>query len=262
MTRPAISLRKAALIIAGGSFLFAAAASSAQADDAGDVAAARTRALTAPLPFGAARLNIAPLRLEFDGAKQAATVILTNTSGRDVAVQSRVFAWSQADGEDQFAPSNALTISPSIISIPAGATQVVRLLRSGAASPGEKRFRLAVDQLPDPASAQSGSAEARLRFTLPVFLDRDTAAPSRLEWSLGNGELVLVNSGGATARVLAVEVTDASGIAVPLERNSLRYVQGGSAITWPIANACRLGTVSITAQVDGQTANGTATPIC
>lgn len=261
MTRPAISLRKAALIIVGGSFLLGASASSAQADDA-DAIAARKEALTAPLPAGAARLNIAPLRLEFNAGKQAATVTLTNTSGRDVAVQSRLFAWSQADGEDRYAPSTALTISPSIISIPPGATQVVRLLRSGAASPGEKRFRLAVDQLPDPASAQSGSAEARLRFTLPVFLDRDTAQPARLEWSLRDGELALANTGGSTARVLAVEVTNAAGQAVQVERNSLRYVQGGAAIAWPIANACGLGTVTITAQVDGQTAHGTATPAC
>lgn len=262
MTRPANSLRKAALILAGGSFLLGASLCSARADDTDVAAAARTEALTAPLPIGAARLNIAPLRLEFDAGKQAATVSLTNTSGRDVAVQSRLFAWSQVEGEDQYAPSNALTISPSIISIPPGATQVVRLLRSGAASPGEKRFRLAVDQLPDPASAQSGSAEARLRFTLPVFLDRATAQPARLEWRLRSGELALVNNGGATARVLAVEVADAAGQPVQLERNSLRYVQGGATIAWPIASACSLGTVTITAQVDGQTANGSATAAC
>ncbi len=259
MTRPAFSLRKAATIIAGGSFLFGAAASLAQT---GDAAAARAEALNAPLPFGGARLAIAPLRLEFDAGRQAATVTLTNTSGRDVAVQSRLFAWSQENGEDQYAPSSALTISPSIISIPPGATQVVRLLRSGGASPGEKRFRLAVDQLPDPASAQSGSAEARLRFTLPVFLDRDTAAPARLEWSVREGELVLANIGGSTARVLAVAAKTAAGAPVELERNSLRYVHGGATIAWPIAGACGLGPVTITAEIDGQTAHGTATPAC
>lgn len=260
MTRPAFSLRQAALVLAGGSFLFGMAQFPALADD-GD-AAARAQALSAPLPFGGARLNIAPLRLEFDAGKQAATVTLTNTSGRDIAVQSRLFAWSQTDGEDHFAPSSALTISPSIISIPPGATQVVRLLRGGASSPGEKRFRLAVDQLPDPASAQSGSAEARLRFTLPVFLDRDTATPARLEWHIRRDELVLVNAGGATARVLSVEVKTAAGTSVELARNSLRYVQGGATIAWPIANACSLGPVSITAEVDGQTTHGTATPAC
>jgi fimbrial chaperone protein len=262
MTRPAESLRKIALNLAAGSFLLGTFTSPALADDAEPNAAARTDALTAPMPIGGARLGIAPLRLEFDAKKSAATVTLTNTSGRAVAVQSRLFAWSQVDGADEYVPSSELTISPSIISIPPGATQIVRLLRSGAASPGEKPFRLAVDQLPDPSSAQTGSAEARLRFTLPVFLDRDTAAPARLEWSLANGILAVANRGGATARVLEVGVTNAAGQPVQVERNSLRYVLGGSSITWPVTNACSLGTVSITAQVDGQTAHGTATPTC
>jgi len=254
MTRPAVSPRHIALILAGGSLL-ACAAPAALAQDAAASAAAA-------LPAGTARLNIAPLRLEIDAAKPAATVMLTNTSERPVPIQARLFAWSQQDGEDRFEPSGALTISPSIIAIPPGATQVVRLLRGGPASPGEKRFRLAVDQLPDPTMAQSGQAEARLRFTIPVFFDRDKAAPAQLSWRIGANKLELVNAGGATARVLAVEAKTAAGQPVALERNSLRYVQGGSTIAWSLANGCALGPVTITAQVDGQTAHAQAAPAC
>ena len=254
-----LASRLAALIGLSGSFLLLA--STATADDAAAPATAAD-VVNAPLPLGAARLNIAPLRLEFDAGKSAATLTLTNTSDRAVPVQTRLFAWSQANGEDQFAPSSALTISPSIIAIPPGATQIVRLLRPGAASPGEKRFRLAVDQLPDPQSVETGTAEARLRFTIPVFLDRDTAKPAQLAWRLGPSGLEAMNTGGSTARIISLEVKDSAGQPVRLERNSLRYVQGGSAIAWPIANPCSLPTVTITAQVDGQTAHGTATPAC
>jgi fimbrial chaperone protein len=232
---------------------------------AGDSAAGPTtaaEAVNAPLPLGSARLNIAPLRLEFDAGKSAATLTVTNTSDRAVPVQTRLFAWSQESGEDRFAPSSALTISPSIIAIPAGATQIIRLLRPGAASPGEKRFRLAVDQLPDPQSVESGTAEARLRFTLPVFLDRDTAQPAQLAWRVGVQGIEAINTGGSTARIVSLEVKTPAGQTVPVERNSLRYVQGGAAIVWPLANACSLGAVSITAEIDGQTAHGTASPTC
>jgi fimbrial chaperone protein len=259
MTRLVLSKRLAALIAASGSFVFLG--STATAGDAAAPASA-AEVVNAPLPTGAARLNIAPLRLEFDAGTSAATLTLTNTSDRAVPVQTRLFAWSQENGEDKFAPSSALTISPSIIAIPAGATQIVRLLRPGAASPGEKRFRLAVDQLPDPQSVESGTAEARLRFTIPVFLDRDTAKPAQLDWRLGPNGLEATNSGGATARIVSLEVKTPAGQAIPVERNSLRYVQGGAAIAWPIANPCSLGTVTVTAQVDGTTAHGTATPAC
>ena len=252
MTRPAISPRHIALILAGGSFL-AAAVPAVHADET---------AAPAPLAHNAARLNIAPLRLELDAGKSSATLMLTNTSERAVPVQARLFAWSQTGGEDQFAPSTALTISPSIIAIPAGATQIVRLIRTGAASPGEKRFRLAVDQLPDPTLARAGEAEARIRFTLPVFFDRDKAAPASLSWRVAADHIEVANSGGSTARIVSIEVKSAAGKLVPIQRNSLRYVQGNSAIAWPLADGCSLGVVTITAQIDGQTANVQAPPAC
>lgn len=252
MTRPAVSPRHIALLLAGGSF-FLATAPAVRADE--------TNA-SAPLALNAARLNIAPLRLELDAGKSSATLMLTNTSERAVPVQARLFAWSQDGGEDQFAPSSALTISPSIIAIPAGATQIVRLIRNGAASPGEKRFRLAVDQLPDPTLTRAGEAEARIRFTVPVFFDRDKAAPANLSWRVTGDRVEVANAGGATARIVSIEVKTAGGKVVPVQRNSLRYVLGNSIIAWPVPNGCSLGPVTITAQVDGQTANVQATPAC
>lgn len=254
MIRPVADLGKLALIAAGGSFLSLGSASAALAQ--------QPAAAAAPSADRGARLNIAPLRLEFDAAKTSATVMVTNTSGRPLSVQTRLFAWSQQAGEDVFAPSTALTVSPSIITIAPGATQIVRVLRGTAASPGEKRFRLAVDQLPDPTLATGGEAEARLRFTLPLFMDRDKAAPAALAWRLTPGRLELANSGGQTVRVVGLELRNTAGTAVQLERNSLRYVQGESTISWGLANACGIGPLSIKAMIDGQAVNAQVPPTC
>lgn len=255
MTRPVVSPRLIALIMAGGSFLLNPAIAAQAEEAAAPVAPAEQ-------PIGAARINIAPLRIELDAANPAATVMLTNTSERPVPVQARLFAWHQQGGEDTYQPSTALTISPAIVSIPPGATQIVRLLRNGPATPGEKPFRLTVDQLPDPAMAVSGQAEARLRFTLPVFFDRDTATPAALAWSVTPAGVQVTNSGGATARLMPLEATTASGAPVKLERNSLRYVQPGSTLVWPVAGACALGPVTIAVPVDGRTVHAQAAPIC
>lgn len=254
MIRPVAVISKLALIAAGGSFLSFGLQTAVRAEE--------PAAAVAPIANGGARLNIAPLRLELDAVKTGATVMLTNTSSRPLAVQTRLFAWSQEAGEDRYAPSSALTVSPSIISIAPGATQIVRVLRTSAASPGEKRFRLAVDQLPDPTLAKSGEAEARLRFTLPVFIDRDKAEPAALTWRLAGGQLQLANSGGRTAKVMSVDVKAAGGTAIPVERNSLRYVHGQSAISWGLGSLCPAGPVSVTALVDGQTANAQVSPNC
>lgn len=248
MIRPCLTLRASAALAIGGSCLSAMLVTSpAPAADAGE--------------FGAG-LAITPLRIEIDGASGGATVMLTNTSHRALPVQSRLFAWSQVDGEDVYDASADLTISPSIASIPPGETQIVRVLRPGAASPGEKRYRLVVDQLPDPAAARAGAAEARIRFAVPMFLDRTRSAPAQLDWRIGAHGIELANTGGATARVLQLAVKTANGTAVPVERNSLRYVMGNSTIAWPVENACSLGPVTVTVSIDGRTVDAQPRSTC
>lgn len=260
MTRSASIMRVCAAIVAGGLSLAAAPASdpARTGDEAGVVA----QADDGPAGPGPASLSIAPLRVEIEGGGAGGTVRLTNASDHALPVQSRLFAWSQVGGEDIYAPSSELTVSPSITSIPAGQTQVVRILRRGAATPGEKRFRLAVDQLPDPALARPGQALTRIRFTLPVFVDRDKAAPAAFAWRIAQDRLELVNTGGATARVLDLQVKAADGRQLTVERNALRYVHGSATIAWPIRGGCSLGPVRVTAQIDGQPVDGIAAPSC
>ena len=209
-----------------------------------------------------ASLSIAPLRVDIDSEATGATVYLTNPSARELAVQTRLFGWSQNAGDDVYAPSGELTVSPSISMIPPGETQIVRVLRKSGSSAGEKRFRLVVDQLPDPKSAEGGRAETRIRFTLPVFVDRDTAGSPALAWRLADDKLEVANTGGATARIVSLAVKTANGNNVTVGRNVLRYVHGNSTIAWPIGKGCSLGAVTITAQVDGQTVDAQPNTTC
>lgn len=251
MTRSASILRALATVAAGGSLLAVAPAPVESAAAGQDVGMA-----------GPAVLSIAPLRVELEGSGAGATIRLTNASNRALPVQARLFAWSQADGEDVYAPSGELIVSPSITSIPSGQTQILRVLRRGAASPGEKRFRLAIDQLPDPALVRPGTAQTRIRFTLPVFVDREKATPAEFIWRVDKDRVELENRGGATARVLEIEVKTRDGRAIPVERNALRYVLGNSTIAWPLEGGCSLGPLRVTAQIDGQPVDAFAAPAC
>ena len=250
MTRSVPILRACAVIAVGGSLLGAAPVA-VEIPGEGDAPSA-----------GPAVLSIAPLRVELEGNGAGATVRLTNASGHALPVQARLFAWSQTNGEDVYAPSTELVVSPSITSIPAGQTQIVRVIRRGAASPGEKRYRLAVDQLPDPALLRPGAAQTRIRFTLPVFVDRAKAQPADFAWRIADDRIELENRGGATAKVLEVQVKTGDGRAVAVDRNALRYVLGASTIAWPLENGCSLGPLSVTAQIDGQSIDAVAAPAC
>lgn len=239
-----------AIALSGSLFGFATAALPASAEE------------TAAPADAAASLSIAPLRIEVDSGADGATVYLTNASARELPVQSRLFAWTQDAGNDVYAPSSELTVSPSISMIPPGETQIVRLLRKVGAGKGEKRFRLVVDQLPDPSRVQGGQAATRIRFTVPVFVDRDTAGDAALAWRITDDRLELANSGGATAKIVGLSVKTTGGNDVELGQNTLRYVHGNSTIAWPIGKGCSLGSVKITAQVDGQTVDAQPSSTC
>ena len=257
MTRPVATPRTRMVLALAGSFAFSAASlqpAAAQDAAASDMAKAAAAA--------ASSLAVTPLRVELDTGATAETVQVQNSTDGPMAVQIRLFAWSQQGGEDVYAPSSDLLVSPSIVSIPAGQTQLVRVLRKSAASQGEKRFRLVVDQLPDPAKARPGVAQTRVRFAIPVFVDRDKAAPAVFAWRLTDGNLELANTGGAAARVVQIAVKRADGRIVPVEQNSLRYVHGASTIAWPIGKGCSLGKVRITAEIDGRTVDAEPVPAC
>jgi len=207
----------------------------------------------APVPAAddrGAQVSVAPLRLEMAGAETAAVLRVTNPSGREIGVQVRTFGWAQQNGEDAYFATDDVMISPSIIQIAPGQTQIFRVVRRDAASAGEKRLRIAVDQLPDPGLEKAGEAQARIRFTLPLFLDRDQAAAPALAWTIDADGIHLFNGGGQTVRLVSLTATQAGGAPVEIERNTLRYVHGGSTIHWPIS-ACPAGTITLTASIDG-----------
>lgn len=225
-------------------------------------ATADNTASQSALPDRAATVSVAPLRLEIGSGQTAATLRLRNPSTVKIGVQVRAFAWSQPDGEDAYAPTSDIVITPAIITIEPGEEQFFRVLRTGASGKGEKRYRVAIDQLPDPSAAKHGSATARLRFTVPLFLDRDTASAPQMAWAIGPDGLSARNSGGQTVRIMNLSARDAGGREVGVDRNGLRYLLGDSTIHWPLAGTCPTGPVKISVLVDGETVDAQAASRC
>lgn len=217
----------------------------------------------AALPDVGATVAVAPLRLEIGSGQTAATLRLRNPSTTRIGVQVRAFAWSQAGGEDEYAATTDIVITPAIITIEPGEEQFFRVLRTGGGEAGgEKRYRVAIDQLPDPSQTRHGSATARLRFTIPLFLDRDIASAPQLDWAFGPDGLTARNMGGQTVKIVNLSARDASGQAVNVDRNGLRYLLGGSAINWPLAGACPTGPVAVSVLIDGEPVDVQAASRC
>ena len=109
-----------------------------------------------------ARVTVAPLRLEMDGEKMQETLRVINPSDRPIGIQVRAFDWTQSDGEDVYAPTTDVLVSPAIVVIQPGDTQFFRVQRRALPPEGERRYRVAIDQLPDPEQAQSGGNKLSL----------------------------------------------------------------------------------------------------
>ena len=218
----------------------------------------------APAPAGlaGAQVSLAPLRIEMDGAETTATLRVVNPSAKAIGVQVRAFDWSQDNGEDVYSPSGDVRISPSIITVAPGATQVFRVIRREMPVQGERRYRVVVDQLPDPEAIEAATSQTRIRFTIPMFTDRASAAPAALSWAIEGGALRLSNAGQQTAKMVNLALTDGTGREIPVENASLHYVMGGSALRWALPNGCPSGPVRVTAQIDGVEAYAQVSPTC
>ncbi|MXO91405.1 fimbrial biogenesis chaperone [Pontixanthobacter aquaemixtae] len=209
-----------------------------------------------------ANVSLAPLRIEMDGEQRAETLRVYNPSPRAIGVQVRAFGWKQESGADVYFPSNDVMISPSIITIAPGDTQIFRVVRRDLPAAGERRYRVAVDQLPDPELLRGGEAQARIRFTIPMFIDRETAQPAQIAWSIGSDGLTATNSGQQTARMVNLSLTDAAGQPVTAETGGLHYIHGGSSRSWTIPGGCPTGPVTVSASIDNQVVNVQATNTC
>ncbi|WP_340588967.1 fimbrial biogenesis chaperone [Erythrobacter alti] len=197
-----------------------------------------------------ANMNVTPLSLSLPSG-QSATQMLVRNQGEDrLAIQLRVFEWTQVDGEDHYAEAEDIIVSPSIVRIEPGQAQSFHVLsRSEHQAGREGRYRVVIDELPGTTVARSGTAQTRLRLTLPLFTGSDTVAPASPQFVVQPGKLLIGNSGGRVLRLTNLEV-NAAGQPVDLGAEAaLQYVFSNSwvSIPLPIDTACSDAVVSVSA---------------
>lgn len=197
--------------------------------------------------------NIAPLRVDLAQSAQFANLTLTNAMDRRASIQVRIFAWRQEQGRDVFTPTNDFIASPGIFRLDAGAVQQFHVIRqrefSGAQ---EQRYRVVIDQLPEPASAANQAAQTRLQLTLPLFVGSDRVSPAQVSARLDGGQLQLSNAGGRTARIGTLALVAADGRRWPVVLDRGRYVLGGSMISYDLRgfDCVTAGPVRVSGMID------------
>jgi fimbrial chaperone protein len=196
------------------------------------------------LPGGVARaasIEVAPVVIDLQPGQQSTVITLTNRSGEPTAAQLRVFGWRQSATGEELLPTEEVLVSPPVFQLAPGAAQVARLVLRPSSDPGERTFRILVDELPPPLAAASGVRLA-LRLSLPVFVPSAAAAPPSLAWRISpDGKLTVTNSGRRHERLTDLRLVAADGSDIPLQSPTTPYVLGGAERQWTLLRRANLG---------------------
>ena len=210
--------------------------------------------VAAAFDASASGLQIAPTSLALAAGGPAQALWLTNTGDHELRAQVRAYQWSQANGRDELEATQALVASPPMLSIAPGARQLIRVIRTGAAQPGEQAFRLLIDELPIAEPSQQTGVQYVLRYSVPVFVGA-TGAPS-LQWTTALGadglSIDVRNTGTTHAQITAVGLSGAASS--ELVPGLLGYVLPGAAMHWTVAIPAGTNTAnaSLKALINGE----------
>ena len=187
-------------------------------------------ALVAAGGAAASGFQINPVVLEVLGGRQNTSVRIRNSEAAPVSVRIRLFRWTQRTGEDVYDETDAIIASPPIVTIPAGASQIVRIgPRTGQLSGA---YRVVVEEILPPAP-RKGEVRIALRLNLPLYVTPSEDARAALHWSgwrdaAGNLVLEARNDGDRHDAVVAIGAVDAARRDVPLSSRLGAVLPGGS----------------------------------
>ncbi len=202
-------------------------------------------------------LLIWPVNPVIPAEKRAAALWLENPGKTPITLQVQVFAWSQQEAKNVYAPQNNIVGTPPIVTIEPGQRQLVRLTRTMPTLNPEEAYRVVVDEIPvrvASSSVSSGAAVSfRMRYSIPLFGYREKGDPqlrqraasapdsSGLHWRADHeGRFLEVrNDGRFHAKLVDVAFKDAAGMS-PVANGLLGYVLPGASMRWPLPDTATI----------------------
>jgi len=206
----------------------------------------------------AGSFSVNPVRVTLTGKEAVAAVTVRNESAEPTVVQLETFSWGQQQGKDSLEPTNEVLATPPILTIPPGASRIVRVgLRRPADPQRELTYRLTLREVPPPDPLPQALRVALL-ISMPIFVDPPRAVAADLHWrvtrtSEGKIRLQAQNTGFAHIQLGKVELTRADGGAAVASREMAEYVLPNNSREWlvtPVGSLAAGMTVHVVALSD------------
>lgn len=188
----------------------------------------------------AASLQISPVMVDLQSNENATGITLRNPGDHPLYGQVRVFKWNQTDTADTLTPTQDLIASPPLIQIAPHGEQLVRLVRQATApATTEQNYRVLIDEIPQPETAEANGVTIRLRYSVPVFVEPAGAVGKpELSWHLlrdAQGWLLrATNAGSRRGQISAVKLITASNKTYTISKGLLGYALAGRTRQWRI----------------------------
>lgn len=181
-------------------------------------------------------LTVLPVNIQLAPGQLASTLTVINSGSAATSIQVRALAWDQPDGLEHVASSDEITASPPIATIPAGGTQIVRLVLREPPKGKEASYRILVDQIPPVAA--SGTVRLALRLSIPVFASPSDRANANVQFHVqsdaGKISLIGVNDGNSHETVSNIRLTTADGAVLTPSGGASPYILAGATRQWTV----------------------------
>jgi fimbrial chaperone protein len=203
----------------------------------------------------AGSFSATPARIDLRGTQRTAVVTLRNADSAPLTVQATLVAWSQPKGNDEYAETHELLVTPPVFTIPPNGEQIVRIALRRTPDPAlELPYRTFFQEIPQGARPDFTGLNIALKVSVPIFVQPESAAAGKLDWELhtqpdGKLRVDAVNTGTAHVRVTDFTIVYAN-LAEATHVNVVKYVLPGSRVSWIVAQPPTV-TASTTAKIHG-----------
>lgn len=201
-----------------------------------------------------------PVRVTLSQEKTASSLTVTNTSREPLLIQLETFLWEQVEGQDRLIKTGELLAVPTVFTVDAGKSQVIRIALRRATDPyRELAFRLFITEVKSEVKKSAEGVSIVLQQSLPVFIEPKGKPQVRPEWKLRRIDekrlsLTVVNSGNVHIRPGVVRLLAGSGSEALLFSKALEgYVLAGQTRSWMLEldKPLTVSTLRLEAESDG-----------
>lgn len=188
----------------------------------------------------AGSFGINPVKLTLSGQNATQVMTVRNDGAQAAVMQVELVAWSQADGQDVYTPTRELLATPPIFTLPAGASQIIRVgLRRAPDEQAELAYRMFLQEVPPPVKPDAVGLQVALRISVPVFAVPAQKATPILHWQVihldeHSIKVGVTNTGNGHDHLSAYKIYRSGSVKPILAQHLFAYLLPGATHYWTL----------------------------